>query len=167
MKKNDIISKLQSMATSVREELGKNEGSTLQTISNAIKNSYESVRASIAESDRTKKALTTAKQYLDEAGKAIKSGDRKLSTKALDALDKLLKDHQDKETEARKKAPAKKAAAKKTAAKAPAAKKAASPTTAKKPVAKASGAKKAPAKPAPARKTPAKAPAKSKAAAKD
>ncbi|MDR1124678.1 MAG: hypothetical protein LBM64_01240 [Deltaproteobacteria bacterium] len=137
MKKNDIITKLQAMAASAREELNKNDGSTLQTISNAIMGGYESVRASIAESDRTKKALTAAKQYLNQAGKAIKSGDRKLSSKTLDALDKLLKEHKNKEATEKKKASPKKAPAK-AAAKKPAA------TAAKKMAAKPA-AKKAPA----------------------
>jgi peptidoglycan hydrolase CwlO-like protein len=146
MKKNDIITKLQAMAASAREELNKNDGSTLQTISNAIMGGYESVRTSIAESDRTKKALTAAKQYLNRAGKAIKSGDRKLSANTLDALDKLLKEH--KEATEKKKASPKKASAKATA-KRPAA------TAAKKMAAvKSGGAEKTVAKPA-AKKAPA------------
>lgn len=163
MKKNDIISRLQTMASAMREELSKNEGSTLQTLSSAIKSSYESVRASIAESERTKKALTMAKQYLDEAGKAIKKGDCKLSAKALDALDKLLKEHKEKEATEQKKPSAKKAPAKAPAAKKPTS----AATTAKKAPAKAAGSKKAPAKPAAAKKAPGTTAPKGKTAAKN
>lgn len=96
MKKEELLSKLETLVGGMREELGKNEGSTLQTISASMKSGYEGVKSAISGNDKAQKFLDSMKNNFGELSKTVKAGDRKLSAKTLDALEKLIREYKEK-----------------------------------------------------------------------
>ena len=96
MKKSELVDKIENIILSARDELSKNEGSTLQTLTNSIKSGYESVKASLDNSDKAQKVMGGVKQSMEELAQAVKAGDRKLSAKALDALEKKIREYKEK-----------------------------------------------------------------------
>lgn len=107
MDKTVIIQKLEQGVSSLREHLEKSEGSTISAVSEGAKSAFdsardgfESLKTSIMGNETAKKALENVKQYLDDLEKAVKEGDKKMSAKAMDVLEKAVKDlkekHEDK-----------------------------------------------------------------------
>lgn len=95
--KKDLMDTLEKMAAGLRQELERNDGSTLQAISSNLKQGYESVKGGIESNERARKILDGIKENMEEASKAIVAGDRKLSAKALEALEKRIREYRDKQ----------------------------------------------------------------------
>lgn len=108
MDKATIIEKLEQGVASLREHLQKSEGSTLSAVAEGAKSGFESARAGfeslktgIMENETARKALENVKEHLDDLEKAIKEGDKKMSAKAMDFLEKSVKDLKEKHTDAK------------------------------------------------------------------
>ncbi|MDL2210288.1 hypothetical protein LJC26_05740 [Desulfovibrio sp. OttesenSCG-928-O18] len=186
MDKESMVHKMEEGVTSVRDFLKQSDGSTIQAISNSVKHGFDSLKNAFTQNERAQKAVTDIRAKFNDLEKAVINGDKELSDKLLNAVEKKIKEYKARkeasrkskkvialppaEKDAKKAAKAKPAAAKKAAAKnaAPAKKEAAAKKTA---TTKKAGTapKSAAAKTAPAKKSPAAkkaAPAKKAAAPK-
>lgn len=91
MDKAALADKLEGVIQELREELEKNEGSTLSAIGTSIKLGYESLKASIMGNEATHKGLEAFKEQVEKFEEAIKKGDRQMSAKALDMMENAIK----------------------------------------------------------------------------
>lgn len=87
-----LINKIENIVGFMREELEKNEGSTLQTISSSIKSGYENIKTGIQKNDRAQNFITDLKEQIEDLGDAIKIGDRKVSGKVLSTIEKRIQE---------------------------------------------------------------------------
>lgn len=94
-----FLNKLEGMLGSVREAINENDGSTLQTISNSIKSGYENVKDTVTSNEKTQRIWEDIKGLGDDFAQAVKKGDKKLSSKTLDALEKRIKDYKSSKNE--------------------------------------------------------------------
>ena len=99
MNKESIIRKAEDVVGSLREALQQNEGSTLATLASTVKQRFDSVRDTIARSDKAQKVGAELKKQFDEVEAAIHKGDKKLTAKLLDAVEKKIKKHKEKDAE--------------------------------------------------------------------
>ncbi|MDL2316143.1 hypothetical protein LJC59_03570 [Desulfovibrio sp. OttesenSCG-928-A18] len=101
MNKTAIIEKLEGMAASLREQLDKNEGSSLSAIAGGISSLLESAKALVLGNDKARKLLEKLKEQMARFEKAVREGDKKVSASALDYFEKTLKDMKRKSAEER------------------------------------------------------------------
>lgn len=94
-----IVEKLEGLVGSLRESLDKHDGSALQALFNNARDGIDSVKESLSESKRARKLWEDVKQLSEDLASAIKAGDKKLSGKILDALDKKIKEYKEKKEE--------------------------------------------------------------------
>lgn len=90
MSKNSFLTKLEKAVESMKSELQKNDGSALQTISSNIKSGYDNIKSGIQENEKTQQIIAEIKEHFDDLGEAILKGDRKLSSKAVTAIEKSI-----------------------------------------------------------------------------
>lgn len=99
MDKDLMLQKIEDAVHGLRTQVDKNEGSTLLTLFNTAKAAFNSVKDMVASalgSEKAKQAVQTFKERMDDLEAAIKNGDKKLSTKALDAMERVVKDLREK-----------------------------------------------------------------------
>lgn len=115
MTKASIVKKLESIVACLREQVAKNDGSTLSAIAAGAKFGLHSVSAFIKNNETAQKAIAKAQKQLTALEKAVREGDQKVSAKALDFLEKTIQELKDTKTGDAKTGPTKKTAAKSTA----------------------------------------------------
>lgn len=100
MGSNKFLDKLDKIINSAREGLEKHDGSTLQAIANNIRDGLASARSSLggvkdslSQNEKAMTLLDDVKKLGEDLGSAIKSGDKKLSAKILDLIDKKIKEY--------------------------------------------------------------------------
>lgn len=118
MNKVDMINKVEEMVNSYREQLEKNDGSSLSALFANAKSAYHSIRESVVNHDKAKAGIDSFKEHLEKLEDAAVKGDKSLSSKALgfmeDAVAELKKRYLSEDDEAD--APAKDAAPEKESA---------------------------------------------------
>lgn len=97
-----IIEKLESAASSMRESLEKHDGSTLQAIWGNARDGLGNIKESISKNDKARVLLDDIKKLGEDLASAIKAGDKKLSAKILNALEKKIKEYKKEEGEEEK-----------------------------------------------------------------
>lgn len=97
MDKAALIQKMEECVSSLREQLDKNEGSTITTIINSAKLGFESLKATIMGNETAKNALESFKSHVGDFEKALKEGDKSLSAKALETMENAIQDLKNKD----------------------------------------------------------------------
>lgn len=100
-----IVDKLDKMLCSMRELLDKHDGSTLQAIYANIRDGAASVKESITRNERARSLLEDIKKLTEDLGAAIKAGDRKLSGKIMETLEKKVQEYKKEQDGEEKKDP--------------------------------------------------------------
>lgn len=95
MNKSDLIDKMEEYIQSYREELDKNQGSTLSALASGAKAGLESIKESIMANERSKAVVDKISGYADKFEQAVKDGDRKLSAGLLEKMEKTVQDWKD------------------------------------------------------------------------
>lgn len=90
MNKETLIRKMEEGVTALREELDKNDGSTLNTLAANARAGYESLKTTVMENEKARDTLASLKTHLDSLEKAIVAGDRNMSAKAVGLLEKVI-----------------------------------------------------------------------------
>ena len=88
MNKLNLIQKLEDAVSSLKEEVEKNDGSTLSTIANTVKTGFDNVSDSIMNNKTTQNFVDTFKKHMNEFEEAVIKSDKKLSSKAINAMHK-------------------------------------------------------------------------------
>lgn len=88
-----IADKLDRMLGSMRESLDKHDGSTLQALYSNIKDGLGNVKDSLARSERAQTLLEDIKKLTEDLAAAVKAGDKKLTAKIVEALEKKVKEY--------------------------------------------------------------------------
>lgn len=99
MNKETLIQKMEEGVAVLREQLDKNDGSALGALAGNAKAGYEALKAALMGNEKTKSALESLKEHLDSLEKAVIAGDRKMSAKAVEVLEKAVKDLKEKHDE--------------------------------------------------------------------
>lgn len=103
MDKSTLLSKVEESIRSYKEQLEKNEGSTLATVASGAKTGFESAWAGLEklkdgfmENETAQKTLENIKEHLGKLEDAIKEGDKKVSAMAVEKVEELLKECREK-----------------------------------------------------------------------
>lgn len=103
MDKEKLVKKLEDGVSALREQLEKNEGSALAAVaSNAragfesLRSGFESLKTEIMEKEAAKKAAESIKGHLEDLENAVKKGDKKMSAKAVELMEKAIKELKEK-----------------------------------------------------------------------
>ena len=88
MYKLNLVQKLEDAVTSLKEEVEKNDGSTLSTIASTVKTGFDNVSDSIMNNKTTQSFVDTFKKHMNEFEEAVLKSDKKLSSKAINAMHK-------------------------------------------------------------------------------
>ncbi len=88
MNRLNLIQKLEDAISSLKDEVEKNDGSTLSTIANTVKSGVDSVSDSIMNNKTTQSFVDTFKKHMNEFEDAVLKSDKKLSSKAISAMHK-------------------------------------------------------------------------------
>lgn len=88
MNKTDLIKKLEDAINSFKQEVEKNEGSTLATIGNTISSGIDSLVEALSSSKKAQILSEKFNKHMNELEDAIIRGDKKISATAMSALQK-------------------------------------------------------------------------------
>jgi len=88
MNKSDLIKKLEDAINSFKQEIERNEGSTLATIGSTLSSGIDSLVETLSNSKRAQIFSDKFNKHMNEFEDAIIKGDRKISTTAMSALQK-------------------------------------------------------------------------------
>lgn len=88
MNKLDLVQKLEDAINSFKQEVDKNEGSTLTTIANTISSGFDSLMDSISSNKKAQKMGDALRKHLNDLEDAIIQGDKKISATAMSAMQK-------------------------------------------------------------------------------
>lgn len=90
MYRETLIRKMEEGVAALREQLAKNDGSALSAMADSAKTGYEALRTAFMENEKARNALDSLKGHLDSLEKAIVAGDKKMSAKAVELLEKAV-----------------------------------------------------------------------------
>lgn len=90
MNKESLVQKMEEGVASVRGFLEQNDGSAIQAISSTVKHGFESLKTLFVQNDRAQKAVSEIKAKFEELENAVISGDKELSGRILDAVEKKI-----------------------------------------------------------------------------
>lgn len=96
MRKAEFIKKIEGGINSFKQEVEKNDGSTLATIGNTIRSAFDSLVETISSNKNAQKATETVKKHLGDLEDAIIKGDKKISSSAMNAMQKAFNGLKDK-----------------------------------------------------------------------
>ena len=90
MNREKFAESLEGIIDSYKEQLEKNEDSTLSNLGNMAKMGYETLKAKLSGTDEDKHVLEMFKTYADDFEDALKRQDKSTAIKALDDMKKTL-----------------------------------------------------------------------------
>ena len=90
MNKNDLLVKMEKYVQTYRAQLEKNDGLTMSVLSSQASIGLKAITNAVKSNEHTAKALQTLREGMDKLEEAVKKGDRKVSAKALDLMEKAL-----------------------------------------------------------------------------
>lgn len=93
MDKQRLIETLENTLQKMRDELAKNEGSTLQAMGSNIKLNYESFKAYLDNNDTARGFIDNMKTTVSHFESALKEGDKQLSASLLQKAESLLAEY--------------------------------------------------------------------------
>ena len=96
MNKEALIQKMEEGVAALREQLDKNDGSALSAVASNARAGYDALKAAVMGNEKAKSALDSLKEHLDSLEKAVVAGDKKMSAKAVEVLEKALRDLKEK-----------------------------------------------------------------------
>lgn len=88
MNKTDLFKKLEDAINSFKQEVEKNDGSTLSTIGNTISSGIDSLVGAISSNSKAQKVVDKFNKHMNELEEAIIKGDKKISATAISAIQK-------------------------------------------------------------------------------
>lgn len=92
MDKATLIQKMEEYVQSYREQLEKNDGSSLSALANNAMAAFENVKDAIMGNETARKGLDKFKESMDAFEKAVRDGDKKLSAKAVTKMEETIRD---------------------------------------------------------------------------
>ena len=95
MNKDSIIQKVDEVVGNLREALRQNDGSTLSALASGVKQGFENARTAVYQNEKAQKALVELKKQLDEVEAAVHKGDKKLTSRLLDAIEGKIKKYKE------------------------------------------------------------------------
>lgn len=87
MNKVDMINKVEEFVNSYREQLEKNDGSSLSVLVSNAKSAYHSIRENVVNHEKAKAHLESFKEHLEKMEDAAVKGDKTLSSKILGLME--------------------------------------------------------------------------------
>lgn len=96
MDKTAIIEKLEQTVGTLKEQLDKNDGSSLSAMAEGAKAGFESLRGAIMGNEKARSALDSARTQMNKLEEAIREGDKKVSAKAVSMMENALHDLKEK-----------------------------------------------------------------------
>jgi hypothetical protein len=106
MDKTTILQKIEESIQSYKEQLGKHEGSTLSAMATGAKAGFESamtgleqLKNSVMGNEKAQKTVENIKEHMGKLEAAIKEGDKKVSARAVEKMENLLKEYREKHTD--------------------------------------------------------------------
>ena len=90
MDKNSLLERLQDVVHTLRDQLNQNETSVVDSVVNAAKVGYETLKAGLSGKDGVKFALEKFKEHIESFEKALKTGDRETATRTLEAMESTI-----------------------------------------------------------------------------
>ena len=102
MDRDTVIKKLEEYAQDFREQLQKNDDSSLQVLASNTRQGVEWLQQTIMNNDRAKSGLQTVKECVEKFENAVKKGDRQMSAKALFLIEEAVQELKQKQTVAEK-----------------------------------------------------------------
>ncbi len=106
MDKESLIQKLEERLEILRTQLDKHDGSALSAMAEGLRTGFESakrglenLKGAIMAQDAARKTLDSLKEHMDTLERAVKEGDKKMSAKLLDMMEKTIRDLKEKRDE--------------------------------------------------------------------
>lgn len=96
MNKDSLVQKMEEGVASIRGFLDQNDGSTIQAISSTVRHGFESLKTHFVQNDRAQKAISEIKTKFEDLENAVISGDKELSRRLLDAVEKKISEYKNK-----------------------------------------------------------------------
>ena len=91
MDRHKLIDQMENVSRSLREQLGKNEVSSLESIRNSAKLSFQGLKAFVTSDDSMKSVLDTFKMHVESFENALEHDDREAAKRTLDSIDMTIK----------------------------------------------------------------------------
>ena len=104
MNKETLIRKMEEGVAALREQLANNDGSALSALASNAKAGYAALKVAVMGNEKARHALDSLKEHLDSLEKAVVAGDKKMSAKAVEVLEKALNDLKEKKDDGEPKA---------------------------------------------------------------
>ena len=95
MNRSQLVSKLEDTVRTLKEQLDKNDGSGLSAMAVGAKAGFDSLKGMIASNEKARIALDSAKIQALKLEEAIRKGDKKVSARAVDMMEKAVRDLKD------------------------------------------------------------------------
>ncbi|MDL2216398.1 hypothetical protein LJB81_01530 [Desulfovibrio sp. OttesenSCG-928-M14] len=92
MDKQKLVKGLEEYISSFREKVDQNDGSGVAAIAESARQSIATMKHALMDSDKSRRALENAHEYLSKLEKAAKEGDKQLTAKLLGLLENAVKD---------------------------------------------------------------------------
>lgn len=102
MDKNALLSKVEEYVQAYRNELAKNDGSSLSTLAANATSFFEGLKDSLTHNEKAQKGMEAIKEHMTTFEKAIKEGDKKLSAKMMNMMEDALQELKKKDSEEKK-----------------------------------------------------------------
>ena len=92
MDKSSILRKLDDYVREFREQLEKHDGSSMTAISSNAQAAFDRLKDSLKTNEHAKSALAGIREGMGKVEAALKQGDKKLSAKTLELMEKAIAD---------------------------------------------------------------------------
>lgn len=92
MDRQKIVKNIEEYLRSFRDQVEKNEGSGFGALTEGAKSCLSGLKASILENERARSAAGSLRDYAEKLEQAARKGDKQLTSKALDLMEKALRD---------------------------------------------------------------------------
>lgn len=98
--KADLVRKMEEYVQAYKDQLEKNDGSSLAALSDNAVTAFEGIKSKVMDNTRARAGLETFSEYIQKFEKACKEGDKQLSAKALILMEQAVQELKKKNTDA-------------------------------------------------------------------
>lgn len=102
MNKENVIKKMEEYIQDFREQLDKNDGSSLQVLATNTRLGLDRLKETVMDNDRARSGLQNIRECMEKFENAVKKGDRQMSAKALFLMEEAVQELKQKHTVAEK-----------------------------------------------------------------
>ena len=90
MDKEALVRKMEEYVRTYREQLDKNDGSSLSALADNARSSFDRVKDAVMGNERARAGLESFKEHMDKLEQAFNKGDKQLSAKALTLMEEAV-----------------------------------------------------------------------------